>query len=172
MYIRQTRIEDIDRLEEVFERAKEILKESDNFEQWGDNYPERNLIEKDIKQSQSYVVIRDEENDSPVEPGEIVGTLMIQKTPDENYNNILKGAWLNDEPHVVIHRVASSNEMRGVGSYIFDYLTSTYSNIRIDTTEKNKPMLALLKKYGFKQCTVIDIGNSTRVGFQYLKEDS
>lgn len=171
MYIRQTRLEDIDRLIEVFEGAKEILKESDNFDQWGEEHPERSIIENDINQNQSYVVVRDEEDIGPVEPGVIVGTFMLQKAPDDNYKNILKGAWLNDDPHVVVHRVASSNEMKGVGTYIFDYLTSTYSNIRIDTTEKNKPMLALLKKYNFKRCTVVDIEHSTRVGFQYVSEE-
>ncbi len=171
MYIRQSRLDDIDRLMEVFKGAKEILRKHDNYDQWGDNYPQQTIIEKDIKQNQSYVVVSDEEDSNEMDPGQIIGTFVIQKKPDENYKRILEGAWLNDDPHVVIHRLGSSNEIKGVGKYIFDHLTSTYSNIRIDTTDQNKPMQSLLKKYGFKQCTVVDIGHSTRIGYQFIKEE-
>lgn len=168
MYIRQARLEDVANMMVVFDQAKEIMRSFDNYDQWGDDYPKEVLIEKDIKLSQSYVVIADDQESDQVEPGEIIGTFVLQRNEDENYNNILEGDWLNDDPYVVVHRVASSDKIPGVGNFMFQHWIQNYDNIRIDTSEKNKPMLALVRKYNFKYCTVIDLGHDTRLGFQYL----
>lgn len=64
--IRKTQIEDIDLLMDIFEPGKRIMRKNGNLKQWTGNYPDRDLIKKDIEAGHSYICLD--------EKGNIIGT--------------------------------------------------------------------------------------------------
>lgn len=61
MLIRETEYKDLDKVMEIYDDAKKFMRENGNPYQWGDNYPERELIMQDIADGKSYVCIDDGE---------------------------------------------------------------------------------------------------------------
>jgi hypothetical protein len=50
MFIRKTEIKDLDNVMMIYEDARSFMKENGNPNQWGDSYPERELIKRDISE--------------------------------------------------------------------------------------------------------------------------
>lgn len=46
---------EIDRIMKIYDRARALMAESGNPSQWGDNYPSREMIEKDIQSNRLFV---------------------------------------------------------------------------------------------------------------------
>ncbi len=160
MEIRKTTAADLDTVMQIYRSAREFMIKSGNPTQWWEGYPPRELIAEDIENGESYVV---EEND------EILAVFLYKEGTDPTYINIENGAWLNDEPYAVIHRIAVAAKGRGVASFVFDTVYSWCGNIRIDTHEDNEPMKRALTKNGFKYCGVIHIANGDpRVAYQRI----
>ena len=100
----------------------------------------------------------------------IVATFVLRGGTDPTYNVIYDGQWLNDEPYAVIHRVASSGEVKGVIRVVLDFARRQYRNIRVDTHADNKVMQHLMQKEGFRYCGVIHCWNGTeRLAYQYVQ---
>ena len=57
MNIRKTLPTDLDAVMEIYASAREFMKSNGNPDQWGDNYPPRELIETDIASGAAYVAI-------------------------------------------------------------------------------------------------------------------
>ena len=55
--IRRASIADIDAILQVYDEARKYMKEQGNAEQWGDNYPDRSLVENDISLGHCYIYI-------------------------------------------------------------------------------------------------------------------
>lgn len=127
--------------------------------------PDEAKILKDIAAEASYVLMLD---------GEVVGTCTLVTAIDPAYEKI-DGKWLTEGKYVAIHRVAMSQQHRGIGlgttllqAAINQSKKLGFDNIRIDTYPKNKPMLHLIEKAGFIYCGMIDFGyeNGERCAFQ------
>jgi len=146
MYIRKTETTDLDDVMRIYEDARKFMKENGNPHQWKDNYPDKELIIKDIEEGKSYVCIDD---------GDIAGVFFFSIGPDPTYLNIYQGNWLNDEPYGVIHRIASSNRKKGVATFCLNWCFDKWPNIRIDTHRDNIIMQNFLIKNGFTQCGII-----------------
>jgi len=58
--IRRARMEDLDRLVEIFERAKAYMRANGNLKQWADGYPTRSDLAADIENGNLYAM-EDEE---------------------------------------------------------------------------------------------------------------
>lgn len=160
MQIRKTTLPDLEAVMQIYHVAREFMRENGNPTQWWDNYPPRELIVGDIERGESYVV---EEN------GEILAVFLYKEGIDPTYVNIENGAWLNDAPYAVIHRIAVAKKGRGVASFVFDTVYGWCGNIRIDTHENNAPMRRALAKNGFKYCGIIHIANGDpRVAYQRI----
>ncbi|WP_409482493.1 hypothetical protein P5008_07880 [Helcococcus ovis] len=144
--IRLAKIDDFNSILDVYKIARTLMKETGNPNQWGDNRPTEEAVLEDIKASKMYVI---EENT------EILGLFSLQDF-DYDYVNI-DGKWLNDEKYIVIHKVASSGNKKGIFSEIINYVSSKTKNIRIDTHEDNKVMQKLLVDNGFTYCGVVFI---------------
>lgn len=167
MQIRKTNIEDIPAILETFSFARTTIRNTGNTVQWAGEYPRKIDIEKDIELDHSYVCIATED-DSGVEPGTILATFALPNTPDPTYANI-KGAWLNNDPYVTIHRIAANGKLKGAGRYCMEWVSDNHSNIRIDTHELNKPMLKLIDQLGFQYCGEIMAADHTpRLAFQKI----
>ena len=148
---------DLPRIFEVYAVARQLMRESGNPHQWGDgNYPDRALIESDIAAGHSYVLVEGEE---------ILATYFLAEGPDPCYSVMLEGAWLDEEPYVVIHRIASSGTRRGAASHCIEQAVRQYGNLRIDTHDDNLPMQRALERLGFTRCGRIPFEDGTRITY-------
>ena len=157
--IRPATFTDLDRLMEIFEAARRFMESTGNPNQWINGYPQRALIAEEISQKHCYVC-QDEE-------GKTIGTFCFVPSPDPNYACIEDGAWLNDAPYHVIHRLASDGSEKGIFKACIDWCALQDTNLRADTHADNKVMQHLLEKNGFIRCGIIYVSNGTpRIAYQ------
>lgn len=163
IYLRRTTLNDLDTVMMIIEKARILLKENGN-PQWQDGYPFIETIRNDIRQGYSWVLI-----DEP----KIVGTAVLQLTPEQIYAGIKNGTWANsDAPYATIHRVAAlpSQCGQGLGKFIFSNLITVgylqgMRNFRYDTHYKNIPVQKIGKDLGFvKRGTIYR--NDKHMGFE------
>lgn len=158
MHIRKAKFSDLPAIEAVYEQARRYMRENGNPNQWINGYPGRETVEMDIAGGNCHVC---EEN------GVIIGVFAFLEGPDPTYNQIFDGSWCNDEPYVVIHRIAVSVHRKGVASQCFAFALQHCNNLRIDTHQDNIPMQRSLAKNGFCRCGIIHLANgSPRVAYQ------
>ena len=159
--IRNSREDDLDRMLEIYAYAREQMKLHGNPTQWI-TYPERDLLEYDIRLGRSYVLESE---------GKVCGTFVFVTGDDPSYGIIEDGAWLNDHPYGTIHRIASDGTQRGILSEAVDFAFERVADIRIDTHGDNKVMQNALAKLGFAKCGTIycidDVSDhSPRIAYQ------
>ena len=158
MEIRMASPHDFACVREIYAAARAYMKENGNPEQWGDNYPEDELIRGDIQRGNLYLCAEGEE---------ILGVFFFAEGADPTYRRIYDGAWLNDRSYGVIHRIAVSSHQRGVASFCFDYALLRCKNLKIDTHRDNRPMQRSLEKNGFVRCGIIHLENGDeRIAYQ------
>ena len=147
MEIRKTTYDDLDAVMKIYADGREIMLEGKNFHQWPEGYPFREIIEEDIDAGYSYVCTA---------CGEILAVFHLSPGPEESYKKI-DGAWLNDEPYGVIHRIArkKTDKAKGVGAFCLEWCFGKVGNIRIDTHADNIPMRKLLERQGYKYCGIV-----------------
>ncbi len=169
MEIRKTNYDDISSLMPIFEEARKTIAVL-GIDQWQNGYPSREVIEADIKKSQSYCVLSD---------GEIVGTFALITDGEPTYDEIFDGDWImgyKKSEYFAIHRVAISVKKRGSGisSEIINFCEkeakySLKSSLRIDTHRGNVVMRKMLEKHGFIHCGTIYLENGDeRVAYEKL----
>lgn len=146
MEIRKTRIDELDKVMEIYARARKFMAEHDNPNQWRNNKPSREQVEKDILAGKSYVCI---END------QLAAVFYFAHEVDPTYVKIYEGQWLNDEDYSVVHRIASAGMVKGAGSFCMKWACEQSQNVKIDTHKDNYVMQNMLKKCGFKHCGTI-----------------
>ncbi len=160
MRIRKTEITDIDRVLDIYEDGRQYMRKNGNLEQWNNNYPSREVIEEDISNGWSYVVIDEQTN-------EIIAVFAYIPGPDVTYGKIYEGSWPNNKDYYVIHRIAVSVHRKGVASFVYDYCLRNSNVIRIDTHRDNIPMQNSLIKNGFSYCGIIHLLNGDeRLAYQ------
>lgn len=156
--IRLTKIEELPALMEIFAQARQFMREHGNPNQWGDSRPTEQAVRTDIEAGQSYVCI---------EAGQIAATFCFSAYADPTYARIDGGAWLDERPYGVIHRIAASGTVRGAAARCIEWCFAQCGNLRIDTHEDNAPMRSLLAKQGFEHCGTIYLADgSPRLAFQ------
>ena len=162
MEIRKTTYDDLDTVMKIYADGREIMIEGNNFHQWPEGYPFRFIIEEDIAEGFSYVC---------VDGSEILAVFHLSPGPEKSYEKI-DGAWLDDEPYGVIHRIArlKSDKAKGVGAFCLKWCYDLMRNIRIDTHADNVPMRKLLGKQGYKYCGIVRIETGAeRLAYQKTK---
>lgn len=152
-----------------------IIKDAQNYlaglriDQWQDGYPNKEQIELDIKNNDSYVVLSD--------LGEIMITTVFTTRPEVTYQNI-DGKWITDDnaKYGVIHRLAVREKYRklGLAKLIFNKAEEKLkglkiSSMRVDTHKDNKGMQQLISKLGYKYCGIIYLENGDE-RFAYEKK--
>ena len=146
MEIRKTRPEELDEVMEIYAYARQFMAEHGNAGQWGTTKPGREEVAADIEQGHSYVC---------VEQGEIAAVFYYKEGVDPTYVKIYEGAWVNDAPYGVVHRIASAGKVKGAGSFCLNWAFQQCGNLKIDTHRDNTVMQNTLKKNGFVQCGII-----------------
>lgn len=164
MEFRKSLQSDVKNILGIIKEAKEYFK-ANNIDQWQeDNYPTAETFLDDINNGTSYVLVKD---------GEVVATASISFEPEPTYDHI-EGNWLTNDNYIVIHRVAVTNKLKGLGlaSIIlkkaeFLALANNVHSIKIDTHKDNKAMQRVLKKNNFTYCGIIYLeDNSERIAFE------
>ena len=162
MEIRLAKMEELPRLMEIFERAKRFMAAHGNGGQWINGYPSEELIRSEIEAGHCFAC---------EEGGEVVGTFCYIDGVDPTYLKIYDGAWLNDEPYAVIHRLASSGKRKGIGEECFRWAFGRKRNIRVDTHRDNIVMQRLLEKLGFSRRGIFYLLNgSERIAYHWVGE--
>ena len=131
MQIRHTRPEDLPAMQEIFADARAFMRENGNPDQWGDRFPTREMLDKDLALHRSYVC---EDN------GKIAATFAFTTDGEPTYRVIRGGAWLDDAPYGVVHRIAAAKGTHGAASFCMNWCMEQCGNIRIDTHANNKPI--------------------------------
>lgn len=166
MKIRKATLDDLDRLEILFDHGRQVMRSTGNTVQWVNGYPSRELLTEDIRAGNSYVAVTLKEDEEV-----ICAAFYLTTEPDPTYRQI-EGAWLNDEPYATIHRIVSSGDVKGAGIYCIQWVQSLYDNVRIDTHEANQLMRKILKQLNFKECGTIYVSDGTpRLAFHYAKKE-
>ena len=158
MHIRKTDVRDIKAVTKIYEQAREFMHASGNKNQWIGR-PNKEDVLSDIENGNGYVVESDEK--------EIVGVFYLSTEADPTYTIIEGGAWINDTPYAIIHRIAVKYHGQGIADFIYNHAYNIRQNVRIDTHRDNIPMQKSLQKNGFKYCGIIYLeSGDERLAFQ------
>ena len=103
--IRPTRLEELGQVMPFYERARRFMAANGNANQWINGYLSPDDIRQDIENGSSYVFVNENQ--------ELEGCFAFIREEDPNYKVIKDGAWLNDAPYGVIHRIASGGRVKG-----------------------------------------------------------
>ena len=165
MQIRKSTEQDLGRMLEIYAVARRFMAEHGNPNQWGPRgWPPEALLRRDIESGRSYVCLND--------AGRVVGTFFFDQGADiePTYRQIADGAWLDDGPYGVVHRIASDGSERGVGVYCLSWAYAQCGHLRIDTHGDNTVMQGLLGKLGFVHCGTIYVyeDNDPRLAYEKL----
>ncbi len=161
LMIRRAEMPDLYRIMKIYKYAREQMIASGNPDQWGYTYPDEELIKDDIKEGHCHVICDEA----------IHGVFSVTDGPDETYQVIEKGKWLNDAPYVVIHRIAGDGQAHGILKSAIDYSKGISQNVRIDTHEDNAIMRHLIEKNGFIRCGIIYVrDHSPRIAYQWTSQ--
>lgn len=161
MLIRKAQKDDIEKILRIYESARAYMKESGNPDQWGESYPPRALVEKDIGDGCCFCICSGEH---------ICGVFSYFENGDGSYDNIFNGAWLDDEPYGAIHRVAGDGSCRGIFAAAVDFCKRITPALKIDTHRDNKTMQRVIEKAGFQPCgTVYTDDGTERIAYHLTK---
>ena len=159
--IRPTRLEDLDEVMPFYDRARQFMAANGNANQWINGYPAPENIRQDILNGNSYVFVS--------ENGELEGCFAFIQGEDPFYKVIKDGAWLNDAPYGVIHRIATRGRVKGLMDLCIQWCSELCSNLRVDTHRDNKVLQNILHKNGFTYCGIVFVANGTeRLAYQRM----
>ena len=150
MEIRHSEEQDLGRMMEIYSLARRFMSEHGNPNQWGPtNWPPEELILSDIRSGNSYVCLNDK--------GAVIGTFFFVcgKDIEATYRKITDGAWLDDSPYGVVHRIAGDGSEKGIGAFCLNWAFARCGHLRIDTHGDNIVMQNLVRKLGFVHCGTI-----------------
>ena len=155
---------DVNNIMNIIKQAQAYFKEN-GINQWQNNYPNVEVINSDIANKSSYVLLKE---------NNIVATAAVSFDGEKTYDAIYQGEWITDNEYAVIHRIAVDNSYKGLGlsSEIIKNVEKLCLNkgvysIKIDTHEENISMQSLLKKNKFEYCGIIYLEDkSKRIAFE------
>lgn len=161
--IRKSKESDIEAIMAIIADAQAFLR-SCGVDQWQDGYPTAEIIANDIAAGHSYVL---------EQQGVVVATAVISTAGESTYSTI-EGRWLNDNPYVVVHRLAVSASVQRTGAarelmlYAQNIaLESHLADLRVDTHADNLVMQRLLSDLGYRYCGIITLeSGSLRRAYQ------
>jgi GNAT superfamily N-acetyltransferase len=138
-------------------------RKQDGSEQWQNGYPNEQTVLEDIVNGCAYVLTDD---------NLVIAYAAIIFGTEPAYNNI-EGKWLTDDDYVVVHRVATSNAVKGKGiaTSLFKMIEDlcvehkTYS-IKVDTNFDNVPMMKILDKLEYTYCGEIFFSGASRRAYE------
>lgn len=165
MILRKATLSEIPAIWVILQQAIARRKQ-DGSDQWQNGYPNPQIVEDDIHKGWGYVM---EDNH------EVIAYAAIIFGIEPAYND-LKGKWLTYGDYVVVHRVATSNSVKGkgIGGKLFEMVedlaikNKVYS-VKVDTNFDNVPMLKILDKLKYTYCGEVFFEGPRRAYEKVLK---
>lgn len=156
--IRKAGIGQAEEILAIYERARKQMAEQGNPTQWAGGYPSKDVVLEDMKSGHLYVCMA----------GEQIGAVFYYwEGVEPDYDQIWDGAWLDEEPYGVVHRIASSGIVKGAACFCLAWAWEQCGNVRIDTHRDNAAMQNLLEKNGFTYCGIVYVrGKEERLAYQ------
>lgn len=149
---------------EILQQAIE-QRRLDGSEQWQQGYPNEQTVRDDINEGYAYVLTDD---------GQVVAYAAIIFGIEPAYNEI-EGQWLTNGDYAAIHRVATSNAVKGKGvaTRLFQMIEQLciekkVFSIKVDTNFDNAPMLRILEKLNYTYCGEIFFIGAPRKAFEKI----
>lgn len=147
---------------DILQQAIEQRKQ-DGSDQWQSGYPNEQTVHDDITKGYAYVL---------VDNNNILAYAAIIFDVEPAYNYII-GKWLTNDDYVVVHRVATSNAVKGKGiaTNLFREVErlcverKVYS-IKVDTNFDNIPMMRIFDKLAYTYCGEIFISGASRRAYE------
>lgn len=164
--LRKAKLEDLNEIFEITKEAIEYQIENGN-NQWNKNYPNINILKKDIEKNNAYVI----ENNK-----KIIAYAVLEYEKIKNYENIIEGNIDNNEKYSSIHRLMVSKKYmnKNIATTLLEKLIRIsirdgYFINLIDTKKENKAMLKVIEKikYVYIAKIVLDEDNTERNVFEY-----
>lgn len=147
---------------EILQQAIE-QRRLDGSEQWQNGYPNEQTVIEDIQNGDAYVIV---ENDKIIAYAAIIFGI------EPAYNDII-GNWLTNDDYVVVHRVATSNTVkgRGIATTLFKQIEDLaiekqVFSIKVDTNFDNIPMLKILDRLGYSYCGEVFFNGAARRAYE------
>lgn len=160
MRIRQATQKDLFALLALVARVVPLMRAAGNM-QWDEGYPNAQVFTRDIEREQLWLAEID---------GKIAGVVAITNDPEPDY---VQADWDNEEPALVVHRLAVDPEFRGVGvaRALMEQAevlarTQGISAIRVDTNIENEATQRLFPNLGYRFAGEISL--SIRPGQRFL----
>jgi len=159
-FVRQAVLSDLERIEAIYQYARQYMADHGNPNQWGKTNPPTEQLLQDIRLGDLYVI---------TDQQEIRGVFYFFIGEDPTYGQI-DGAWRADTPYGTIHRIAGDGS-GGVLKTAVEFARQRIDHLRIDTHEDNKIMQAAVAKQGFQRCGIIRIADgSPRIAYDRLEQ--
>ena len=158
--IRHAAESDLPRILEIYDIARQFMRQSGNMTQWINGYPSEPLLRQDIMNGNLYVM---------EDAGGVYGAFAFILGDDPTYTHI-EGAWQDTAtPYGTIHRIGSDGTHRGVLHECVDWALGRISHLRVDTHADNHVMQRCILREGFSYCGVIHVTDGTpRVAFERI----
>ena len=166
MRIRKSTEQDVPRMMEIYAHARDFMAAHGNPNQWGPNrWPPEELIRQDIREGNSYVCVNDLDR--------VIGTFFFVQGEDvePTYREITHGAWKDESPYGVVHRIAADGSQKGIGTFCIQWAYAQCGHLRIDTHGDNAVMQGALKKLGFVHCGTIYVREDRDPRLAFEKSD-
>lgn len=135
----------------------------DGSDQWQNGYPNEQTVHEDIENGYGYVLVAN---------NVIIAYAAIIFGIEPAYNDI-KGAWLTNNDYVVVHRVATSNAVKGKGiaTLLFKEIETLSTeqkvySIKVDTNFDNVPMMKILDRLSYTYCGEILFSGAMRKAYE------
>ncbi len=158
MEIRRSKPEDLPAILALYDRARDFMRASGNLTQWEGIDAPQTRAAADIAEGRSFLCCED---------GGILAVFAFEPEADDpTYREITDGAWPDDGPYGVLHRIAVGVPGRDVAGFCLDWCAARCRQLRADTHEDNKAMQRALEKNGFRRCGVIHVADgSPRIAY-------
>ena len=158
--INRAKPEDLPRIMQIYEYARNFMKETGNESQWKNNYPPKDMIMDDIRNGNLYVIKKENEIHA-------VFAFMIGSEP--TYQKISQGSWQSDTEYGTLHRIAGDGKIHGIFDVIITFCLNKTNHLRIDTHNNNKIMQHLILKNRFQECGIIHVADgSPRIAYEKI----
>lgn len=160
-HVRKACKDDLERAQEIYAYARAFMRDHGNPNQWYNNHPPLEQLEKDVENGDLYVICRD---------GNIHGVFYFFVGEDPTYRKIEGGSWRSNSLYGTIHRIAGDGS-GGILKTAVAFAKRSISHVRIDTHEDNYVMQKAVTKQGFEKRGIIYIADgSPRLAYDLLAE--
>lgn len=159
--VRNAAGEDLARILEIYAYARGFMAQTGNPNQWKNNHPPVQQLEKDIVNQDLYVVVQDDL---------IHGVFYFYIGEDPTYEKIDGEGWRSEKPYGTIHRIAGDGS-GGILKTAVEFGKKKIDHLRIDTHEDNKMMQKAVTKQGFQRRGIIYLENGDpRIAYDLLAD--